>query len=96
MVKVKVKQSLYSPAGSAGGEGLDIPRFQDSRHVKLVRLSDLRISCRSAYGEMTFRRFKASIKQINDDDDDDGNNNNNNNNNIDSCGGGVRIFRAPV
>jgi hypothetical protein len=52
MVKVKVKQSLYRPVGSGGGS--EIPRFQDSRHLKVVRLSDLRINRRNTYSETTF------------------------------------------
>jgi len=35
-MKVKVKQSLYWP-----GLALTVPRFTDSRHMKLVRLSTL-------------------------------------------------------
>jgi hypothetical protein len=62
MVKVKVKQSVYRPAGS-GGES-DIPRFQDSRHMKVVRLSDLRISRRRAYSETTFRRLKSALNKL--------------------------------
>ena len=66
MVQVKVKQSLYSLAGlrGVGGGGVDIPRFQDSRHMKVVRLSDLRICRRSAYSETTFRRLKSALNRL--------------------------------
>ena len=63
MVKVKVKQSLYSRAGS-GVEGVKVPRFQDRRHMQVVRFSDLPISRRSAYGETTFRHLKSALKKL--------------------------------
>jgi hypothetical protein len=61
MVKVKVKQSLYSPAGSGG---VEVPRFQDSRHMKVVSLSDLSISGRSAYSERMFRCLKSALNKL--------------------------------
>jgi hypothetical protein len=40
--EVKVKQSHYRPWGF---QEVDAPRFQDSRHMKVVRLSVLRTGC---------------------------------------------------
>jgi len=37
-VKVKVKQSLYRPGQTLR---VEVPRFQDNRHMMLVRLSAL-------------------------------------------------------
>jgi len=37
--KVKVKQSHYRPGQSLGFQEVEAPRFQDNRHMKVVRLS---------------------------------------------------------
>jgi hypothetical protein len=41
-VKVKVKPSHYRPGQVLGFQKVEAPRFQDSRHMKVVRLSALR------------------------------------------------------
>jgi hypothetical protein len=40
--KVKVKQSLYRPAQALRVAVVEAPRFQDNRHMIVVRLSTLR------------------------------------------------------
>ena len=40
--KDKVKQSHYRPGQALRVPGAEAPRFQDNRHMKVVRLSDLR------------------------------------------------------
>ena len=39
---VKVKQSYYRPGQILGFQEAEAPRFQDNRHMKVVRLSALR------------------------------------------------------
>ena len=41
-VNVKVKQSHYRPGRPWGFQEVETPRFQDTRHMKVVRLSALR------------------------------------------------------
>ena len=41
-LKVKVKQSHYRRVQAQGFQEADVPRFQDSRHMKVVKLSALR------------------------------------------------------
>jgi len=41
-VKVKVKQSITGLDRPRGFQEVEAPRFQDKRHMKLVRLSALR------------------------------------------------------
>jgi hypothetical protein len=40
-VKLKVKQSHYRPGQARGFQEFEAPRFQDNRHMKVVRLSAL-------------------------------------------------------
>jgi hypothetical protein len=44
-VKVKVKQSHYRPGQVLSFQEVEAPRFQDNRHMKMVRLSALRTGC---------------------------------------------------
>ena len=41
-VKVKVKYPRYRPTWPRGVQGVKAPRFPDTRHMKVVRLSALR------------------------------------------------------
>ena len=41
LVKVKVNQSHYKPDPPRGFQEFEAPRFQDNRHMKVVRLSAL-------------------------------------------------------
>ena len=50
-VKVKVKQSLASLDRPRGFQEFEVPRFQDSRHTKVVRLSALRT------GRLNLRKY---------------------------------------
>jgi len=43
-VKVKVKQSHYRPGRPWGFQEVEAPRFQNNRHIKVVRLTALRTS----------------------------------------------------
>ena len=43
LIKKKVKQSHYRPGQALRVPEVEAPRFQDSRHMKVVRLSGLRI-----------------------------------------------------
>ena len=44
-IKVKVKQSHYRPGRPWGFQEVEAPRFQDNRHMKVVRLSTPRTGC---------------------------------------------------
>jgi hypothetical protein len=50
--KVKVKQSHYRPGQALGFQETEDPRFQDNRHMKVVRLSAL--STGRLYPQETF------------------------------------------
>jgi len=41
-LKVKVKQSHYRPGQHRGFQEVEAPKFQENRHMKMVRLSALR------------------------------------------------------